>query len=119
MWLEALKREANLAVPEPVLNRDISLLTMVSVEGVPQPRDCVRFRWLDGRFVEKRLRAKSLQLAGRFMAKMHRHASQFVLPKDFTRKRWDYDLLMGENRESINRDFLPCYHQRSMWYLKQ
>jgi Ser/Thr protein kinase RdoA (MazF antagonist) len=95
IWLTALKQEANLNVPEPVPNKDGELLTTVSVAVVPQPRDCVLFRWLNGQFLEKRLNAKSLQLAGVFLAKMHQHAQRFVLPTGFTRKKWDFDLFMG------------------------
>ena len=95
IWLIALKQEANLTVPEPIPNRDGELLTTVSLAGIPEPRDCVLFRWLNGRFLKKRLNAKSLQLAGVFLAKMHQHAQQFILPKGFTRKRWDLNLLMG------------------------
>src|SRR5688572_24120696 len=44
-WLAALRREAGLAVPEPILTTDGSVLTVANAPGVPEPRICVLFRW--------------------------------------------------------------------------
>jgi hypothetical protein len=77
-------------VPEPVSTRDGALVTTASVPGVPEPRDCVVLRWVDGRFLRLQLDTKELERVGEFMAKLHRHAERFVAPPGFFRKRWDY-----------------------------
>ncbi len=91
LWLLALRREAGLVVPEPVPTRDGALLTIASTADVPEPRQCVVFRWVHGSFLRSRLGVKELERVGAFMAKLHRHAKCFVVPEGFFRKRWDYD----------------------------
>jgi len=49
MWLSALRRETELAVPEPMPTLDGELFTLVASDAVPEPRVCVLFRWLPGR----------------------------------------------------------------------
>jgi len=90
LWLLALRREAGLVVPEPVATRDGALLMLAGAAGVPEPRHCVVFRWVAGRFLRARLGQRELAQVGAFMAQLHRHAERFVVPDGFLRKRWDY-----------------------------
>ncbi len=94
LWLQALRREASLVVPAPVPTRDGVLVTSASTAGVPEPRQCVLFRWVDGRFLHSQLNTKELERVGAFMAKLHRHAERFVVPEGFFRNRWDYEGLL-------------------------
>src|SRR5436305_12821230 len=55
LWLAALRNETPLLVPEPVPNREQSLLTVATCPGVPVPRFCVLFRWIEGRFLYRGL----------------------------------------------------------------
>jgi Ser/Thr protein kinase RdoA (MazF antagonist) len=91
LWLLALRHEAGLVVPEPAPTRDGALVTTASTAGVPEPRDCVVFRWVDGRFLRASLGVRELERVGEFLAKLHRHAEHFVVPEGFFRKRWDYE----------------------------
>ncbi len=91
LWLLALRYEAGLIVPEPVSTRDGALLTTASVEGVPEPRDCVVLRWVDGRFPGSHLSVKELERVGAFLAKLHHQAENFLVPEGFFRKSWDYE----------------------------
>jgi len=91
LWLLALRHEEGLIVPESVLTRDGALLTRASVAGVSEPRDCVVFRWVDGRFPGSQLSVKALERVGAFMAKLHRQAENFVVSEGFFRKSWDYE----------------------------
>jgi Ser/Thr protein kinase RdoA (MazF antagonist) len=86
-WLAALRRDTPLSVPEPMPTRDGDLLTVVEVEGVPEPRICVLFRWMDGRFVNKGLRPAHLERVGAFTAKLHDHAAGWTPPPGFVRRR--------------------------------
>jgi Ser/Thr protein kinase RdoA (MazF antagonist) len=91
LWLLALRREMGLVVPEPVPTRDGRLVTIASTAGVPEPRQCVLFRWVDGRFLRSRLGGKELERVGAFLAQLHQHAEHFVVPEGFFGKRWDYE----------------------------
>jgi Ser/Thr protein kinase RdoA (MazF antagonist) len=43
LWLAALRRDTDLGVP--------ALVVTAEADGVPGPRHCVLFRWLEGRFL--------------------------------------------------------------------
>lgn len=95
LWLQAIRRETDLVVPEPLANRDGLLLTIVEVPGVPETRHCVLFRWVDGRFRNATLCPQDLERVGMLMANLHTHARHFTVPEGFTRKRWDLQGLQG------------------------
>jgi Ser/Thr protein kinase RdoA (MazF antagonist) len=88
-WLAALRRETEFVVPEPLPTRDGDLLTVSSVEGVPEPRICVLFRWVEGRFLDARLTPSHLERVGAFMAGLQLHGARFQPPNDFVRGRLD------------------------------
>ena len=117
LWLSALQTQANLIVPEPVPTADGKFVQEVSVAGVPQPRHCVLFHWIHGRFRNHDLLTpKELECVGSF----HWQAETFTLPDKFNRPRLDEDILLGEtsvlhlgvgNRFFHARIF-PCLTQR-------
>ena len=86
-WLSSLRREAGLAVPEPVPTADGELVTVAVVEGMPGPRTCVLFQWGEGRFVDAGLTPAHLERVGGFIARLHDHAGGFVPPAGFARWR--------------------------------
>jgi len=91
LWLTFLRRrqETDLVVPQPVPRLDGDLVTVASVEGVPEPRMCVLLRWLPGRFVDKGLTPSHLERVGAFMARLHLSAAQYEPPDGFVRGRLD------------------------------
>ena len=95
LWLQAIRRETDLVVSEPLANRDGVLLTTVEVPNVPGPRHCVLFRWVDGRFHDASLSPQDLEHVGMLMATLHLHVQYFTVPEGFTRKRWDLAGLQG------------------------
>lgn len=94
-WLTALCRETELVVPEPVAARDGGLLVEEEATGVPERRSCVLFRWVSGHRLKARLSPAALELVGRFMSRLHRHAEQFVPPGGFVGQRWDWERVFG------------------------
>ena len=96
LWLLALRRDVGLVVPEPVRTHDGRLLTLTEVEGVPEARHCVVFRWVYGRFLRTQLGVREIERVGAFMAQMHVYAERFVVPPDFFRKRWDCQGIRSE-----------------------
>lgn len=89
LWLAALRKETPLLVPEPVPNRDGSLLTVSTCPDVPQPRCCVLFRWIEGRFFYRGLTPSYLFQVGDLMARLQDHAARWTPPLGFTRPRVD------------------------------
>lgn len=98
-WLLALRQEIALGTPEPVLTRDGSPLVMAAVPGMPTPRTCVLFRWLEGRFVNERLTPQHLEQIGVLTAQLHEHTSRWQPPADFVRGR--VDAISAEARRAL------------------
>ena len=88
-WLQALRRDTELAVPEPVAARDGTLVRTVEAPGVPEPRHCVLFRWLDGRDIYRRPSRQTVEQLGAALAPLQNHADSFQPPTDFSRRRHD------------------------------
>ena len=89
LWLDALRKETTLQVPEPVPNQEQSLLTVATCPGVPEPRFCVLFRWIEGRFLHTGLTPSHLFQVGELMAHLQNHAAHWQPPIGFTRGRVD------------------------------
>jgi Ser/Thr protein kinase RdoA (MazF antagonist) len=119
-WLAALRRDTNLGVPEPEPAQDGDLLTVVEVPGVPEPRVCVLFRWMDGRFLDAGLQPRHLERVGAFTAKLHDHAAAWTLPAGFVRRRVENlfdaildpvdplsDAVVAASRERVSTLFSP------------
>jgi Ser/Thr protein kinase RdoA (MazF antagonist) len=90
-WLAAMRRDADLPVPEPVPTLDGRLLTQVSIPGIPGKRNCSLLRWLKGRFLAKGIGTRHHRALGRLFARMHNHAAQWQPPPGLTKRRWDRD----------------------------
>jgi Ser/Thr protein kinase RdoA (MazF antagonist) len=94
-WLQSLRREAGLMVPEPVPARDGSLLPLVAAPGLAA-RSAALFRWLPGRPLEGSLTPELAERAGALLGRLHRHAAEFRPPRGFERPSWDLPRLVGE-----------------------
>jgi Ser/Thr protein kinase RdoA (MazF antagonist) len=93
-WLKALRRDTNLAVPEPVAARDGASTVTVDAAGTTQI--CSVLRWMDGRIHEKSPRPVHLHRLGDAMARLHDHADGWRTPADFVRIRWDHQTFFGD-----------------------
>jgi Ser/Thr protein kinase RdoA (MazF antagonist) len=88
-WLSALRRDTDLAVPEPVAARDGSLVVVAHDPGVPEPHACVLLRWLDGRFINQRLAPAHLWRVGALTGQLQEYAATWKPPAGFLRPRVD------------------------------
>ncbi len=75
-WMAALGRDTDLVVPRPVATRTGSRLTVVADPAVPEPRTCVLYHWVEGRFTDERLSAPQLYRVGEFTARLQRHGNR-------------------------------------------
>ena len=90
MWIEALSRETDLVVPVPIRNRTGSPVTSLSIDGVPDERNIVVFRWLDGRISDEFVSAAAMRSIGVLAAKLHRHGATFKAPDSFSAPDYDH-----------------------------
>ena len=95
-WLSALRRDAELPVPEPVPTVNGELLVKVAAPGVPGVRNCSLLRWMKGRMLTKSVLPHHFRAVGRLMAQLNEHAVQWQPPRGFTRRHWDWDGLFGD-----------------------
>lgn len=96
-WMEALRREAGLRIPEPVRTSCGSLTVQASAEGAAQPQTALLLRWVPGTVKTVHdLTTEDLYLFGRHAARLHRHAEGYAPPESFFRPRWDWNRLFGE-----------------------
>jgi Ser/Thr protein kinase RdoA (MazF antagonist) len=89
-WLDALKRDTDLKVTEPIPRRDGKYISITNQEGVPPDRRCVLFKWIPGRPLENYLSYENYYKLGQALAKLHNHAESLnPLPIHIQPKRWD------------------------------
>ncbi len=97
LWLQALRRDTSLYVPEPIPAADGSLVTDASLPWASEARRCVLLRWLPGQRKKAGLSPADLSLVGSYMARLHQHSEQYAVPEGFVRPRaWDWDWVFGE-----------------------
>ena len=96
IWLEALSRDTDLGVPEPLANRDGAMVTTVEVDGVPEARHCVVFGWIPGPDLADRLTLENVRKMGAMSARLHAHALTFQAPPEFSIKTADSVFPFGD-----------------------
>ena len=106
-WLEALARDTDLRVPIPIRTRGGEPFCVVETAGVPEPRACVLFRWVEGAFAAPdELTPSRMRTVGRFLAALHDHATSFRLPAELAVDRFDADALeASDHRENVSTHF--------------
>lgn len=93
-WLQALRADTGLAVPEPRPATDGSPTVTVSAAG--QERVCSVLRWMEGRIHEESARPVHLRRLGEAMARLHDQADAWTPPTGFVRIRWDHETFFGD-----------------------
>jgi Ser/Thr protein kinase RdoA (MazF antagonist) len=106
LWLTALRRDTDLAVPEPILTMDGELVRKVAIAGVPGFRPCVLLRWVEGESLDRELVPEHLRSVGRTVAKLHSHAETFRWPEEITPPRRNATLMS----EVLDEDLLRVHY---------
>lgn len=89
-WLQALVRDTDIKVTEPVRRRDGAYITIVNAPEVTGEIRCILFKWVPGRQLENYLNPKNYAKLGATLAKLHNHAQSLnPLPPEISPKRWD------------------------------
>jgi Ser/Thr protein kinase RdoA (MazF antagonist) len=88
VWLEALRRETDLPVQQPVRNADGQFVTRIH-KGKRQ-FNCTLLEWLEGEPYQRALEnEETVAQLGTMIATMHRFSSQWQRPAGFTRPSRD------------------------------
>ena len=93
-WLQAIRAETDLSVPEVVVTTDGAPIVRASAVG--EARLCSVLRWMDGRIREASPRPVHLRRLGEAMARLHLHADGWTPPPDFVRIHWDHETFFGD-----------------------
>jgi Ser/Thr protein kinase RdoA (MazF antagonist) len=106
-WLLSLRRDVGPCVPEPVPNHEGSFVTVAEVSGHGEPRICVLFRWVAGRFRNIGLTPSNLAAVGGLMARLHDQAAGFSPLHEF--RRWRLcDVAPDESAHAIDTVLDEC-----------
>lgn len=87
VWLQAIRRDTDLLVCEPVVNRHEDAVTELAVHDVPGPHYCTLLRWNPGRPLDDHAPTYHYAMMGELMAGLHNHSSRFVPLPGFVRPR--------------------------------
>jgi len=98
-WLAAMRREAGLPVPEPVPRLDGSLLTQISIPGIPQTRSCSLLRWVKGRLLPNNGQPKHYRAQGQLMARIHNFTQQWQPAPGHIKRQYNWDGLFMNDPE--------------------
>jgi Ser/Thr protein kinase RdoA (MazF antagonist) len=89
VWLDALSRDTDLSVPQPLAAKTGELVIQVACAGVPQPRFCTVFGWVPGTNLADHLTPNDAHKLGELSARLHAHAATFRPPAGFAILRFD------------------------------
>jgi Ser/Thr protein kinase RdoA (MazF antagonist) len=84
-WLDALRHEGGLPVPEPVPTLDGELLTSMSVPGDTRDWHVSLMRWVRGRRLRQGISPGHARAWGNALGRLHRFAAGWRPPAAFTR----------------------------------
>lgn len=116
-WLTDLSATTELAVPRPVPARNGDPLVLLDCDGIPGPRCCALFEWVDGRFRHPdALTLATVAEVGAFMARLHCHALGFKPPSGFSRPLQGYaDPRSKTMNDGIDRATQFCSGEDAMF----
>jgi Ser/Thr protein kinase RdoA (MazF antagonist) len=90
-WLTAMRREADLPVPEPITTLDGRWLPPVGDSAVPGTRNCSLLRWVKGRSAANCFGLHHFRAQGRLMARLHNFSAQWRPPAGLRKRKFDWD----------------------------
>lgn len=99
-WLIAMRREADLPVPEPIATLDGRWLLPVSDGAVPGMRNCSLLRWVKGRSVKNCFQLHHFRKQGRLMAQLHNFSAKWQTPAGAHKRKFDWDGLFRNDAGS-------------------
>lgn len=94
-WMEALRTEGGVKTPEPIAGADGEYIQDLDSRGLPRPRYCALFHWIDGDAPDEGRLLEPFERLGEVTARCHAHSRGWTIPPGFERLTWDYDGSLG------------------------
>lgn len=79
-WVDAIRSDTELLVPEPIRTTAGALSTAVEVDGLDGERGAVLYRWLDGPDLGEQVSLQRFREVGRATAILHGHTERWTHP---------------------------------------
>lgn len=84
-WMNRVHEDLRISTPRPVRTLSGEEVVRVGAPGVPEPRFCVLFHFVEGRFLQRGQRPQHLEQVGVLAARLHDYSAQLTVPPWFTR----------------------------------
>jgi Ser/Thr protein kinase RdoA (MazF antagonist) len=95
-WLQALNRDTDIGVPQPLPDREGKFIVKAKMTSSPEVRRCVMMSWVPGIQMGTELNETNIYKLGVLFAQLHDHAAHFTPPNDFTRRQANAVFALGE-----------------------
>lgn len=96
MWLEALSRDTDIAVPRIIRSRSGQSVLSLSPRGGSSIWHVTLMSWVPGRLMGRYLTEDNLRKMGRLFARLHEHGAAWSPPAGFTTRRFEHWVSRGE-----------------------
>jgi Ser/Thr protein kinase RdoA (MazF antagonist) len=94
-WVLAIRRDTPIVTAEPIPALDGEFIQHIWHPGVPEPRNCVLFTFVEGAEPDEGNRLASFELLGEVTARLHAHVVAWKPSRPMRRFRWDFDTMLG------------------------
>jgi Ser/Thr protein kinase RdoA (MazF antagonist) len=94
-WIDALRRDGIVETAAPVAAADGERVQVLEPVSSGPPRFAVAFERVPGREPSGTEAVRWFERLGELTARLHTHSRGWLRPVGFTRKRWDFDAMVG------------------------
>ena len=92
-WLNRLGSSTNLQVPVPIRNKSKKLFSQVVYKPYFNPTHIVVFKWVEGRFIDKKFTIGTARKLGELLAQLHLSTKKYTVKH---RRYWDAEGLLSK-----------------------
>lgn len=119
MWLDALARDTDIAVPEIIRTRDGEPIVYLSPGAGRPDRRAILMTWLPGMSLGRRLSNDNIRKMGALFAALHLHAGAWDPPAGFPNLQFDAFLSRGEPEVLFSDACLAAYPPEDIEVLRE
>ncbi|MDR0902921.1 MAG: phosphotransferase [Opitutaceae bacterium] len=94
-WVLAIRRDTPIITAGPIPALDGEYIQHIWHPGVPEPRNCVLFTFVEGSEPDESNRRAAFELLGEVTARLHAHVVSWKPSRPMRRFRWDFDTMLG------------------------
>jgi Ser/Thr protein kinase RdoA (MazF antagonist) len=122
LWLNAIARDTQLSVPQPVQNCSGKWVTSIAGAEFGCSLSCSLLRWVEGEHLDGEPTAQQVRQLGVLMAQLHQHSSYWSLPSSFSRPTHDAEQLKSATSQlgvlvqngTISKDDYQVFQEASV-----